>query len=131
MWLLPSIGIIKLGMLYLVPPPADRLTLYLTLALFLIVFPLSLMRGMARKGFKQSKLSNLATELEFDEQGMASKNELAESKVQWSVYAKYAVNDKVLLLFQSQRMYSFFPKRCFTDEAWNAFLEIVKRNLKK
>ncbi|MGC1376765.1 MAG: YcxB family protein [Anaerolineales bacterium] len=80
-----------------------------------------------KKLFTQQKELSLPFELEITETGLLTSNELGNSTRPWGNFAKWKENEKLLLLYHSDIMFSIIPKRIFSEpqqvETVKAFLQ--------
>ncbi len=66
----------------------------------------------------------------FDEDGVSSKTEFAESKNVWSAYPKVKENARFFMLYVDANRFAPIPKRAFTNrEQADHFRELLKRKI--
>lgn len=80
---------------------------------------------------KNIKYYSRPVQLEFDEDGIRSVSETANTAVKWSNFYKFAVNKEMLLLYTTSQIFNMLPKRAFkSDEEWKKLIELVKQKIK-
>jgi hypothetical protein len=127
------VGCGLIGMLYLfVTGQLEYETTFLAapVLVFAAVIPLYryvLLPRRIKKLFIQQKELSLPFELEITETGMFISNELGNGTRPWANFTQWKENEKLLLLYHSDVMFSIIPKRVFSDpqqvETVKAFLE--------
>jgi hypothetical protein len=69
-----------------------------------------------KKAFLQFKDFAGAQEYLFTDDGVTVKDQRGESTIPWGKYVKWVEDDTVLLLFQTDNLLNFIPKRCLAGE---------------
>ncbi|MEW5720976.1 MAG: YcxB family protein [Chloroflexota bacterium] len=66
----------------------------------------------------------------FDDDGVSSQTEFAESKKTWSAYPKVKENARFFMLYLDENRFTPIPKRAFADrEQLGHFRELLKRKI--
>jgi len=92
-------------------------------------YPLTFLRFMSYRSFRQAHELHLLTDVQLTEKGMEAKNKLSSTVASWKVFIKAKHNEKVLLLYRTPQLINFFPKRVFADQEWKKLLEMVSKNI--
>ncbi len=80
----------------------------------------------ARKMMRLQKNLSRPYVVEWDDEHIRVTSKSGNSETAFSDYACWLANDKVILLFASQSLFYFYPRRAFSDEAaWAAFKATV------
>ena len=69
-----------------------------------------------KKIYQQQKSLQVPTTVIISENEIKLNNELGNEVIPWTNFIKWMENDKVLLLFHSDIVFNFFPKRDIPDE---------------
>lgn len=68
----------------------------------------------ARRTFKQQKTLHKPAKLTWNEQGVVMQSEYGDARVPWADFRKTREDQRVILLYESDRLYRLIPKRCLS-----------------
>jgi len=85
----------------------------------------------SRKTFAQQKTLHLEVEKQIDEDGIFSRVPVrGEWKSQWPDFHKWKANEKLVLIYASDRIFYMFPRRWFASDAeFESFQELLARKI--
>ena len=78
---------------------------------FFVFIPLQ-----ARRIFKQQKAFHIPFTIFFNDNGIDSKSDLGDVNIPWSHIIRWKENDKLFLLYHSDVIFQFIPKRLIAEE---------------
>ncbi|HEY4252958.1 MAG TPA: YcxB family protein [Roseomonas sp.] len=133
-WLVILLG---LAVLFLQPGGWDMTTIA-ALAVAAIVLPIaSILLAMlinrvfgpaaARRIFRQQKSLQQTVEYAWSDAGLKTRTARSESLVPWTDYWKWRQDATTLLLYHSDRLYQFVPKRALTPEQAADMVAVMER----
>jgi len=111
--------------------PIAILSIFMTF--FVVVLRPYNLRRLYLKKRKLAGVENLSrVEFGFDETLVRSGYpERSEGQFRWNSIVDYAENQKIFLLFLSQKMFLYVPKRVLAEEQWQELRELLLQNGKK
>ncbi|WP_051424486.1 YcxB family protein [Pseudomonas sp. URMO17WK12:I4] len=66
----------------------------------------------ARRTFRQHKTLQKPATLTWSERGVVMQSEYGDARVPWADFRKAREDQRVILLYESDRLYRLIPKRC-------------------
>jgi YcxB-like protein len=95
------------------------------LVIYWIVHPLRIAR-QAKKIFKQQKSLQVPYECRITDETCFQKSEFGEARMAWSDFHKWKANDKLVLVYSSDRLFYMVPRRFFTSvEEYEQFKSVL------
>ncbi|WP_295479604.1 YcxB family protein [uncultured Pseudomonas sp.] len=125
-------GLIRLSILCVIATAAFAYVLWLMgnkavlpVAIFALITPFAvlgfpflitqMLGGIrARKTFAQQKTLQKPTCLAWDEQGVVMKSDYGHARAPWTDFRKAREDERLILLYESDRLYRLIPKRCLS-----------------
>ena len=80
-----------------------------------------------KKIFAQQKELHLPFKIQISETGVYFENSLSQTTRPWNMFTKWKEDQKIMVLYHSDLMFSMLPKRLLTTE----IIDFVREQLKK
>lgn len=85
----------------------------------------------ARKAYAEQKTLQQPITVTWSEEGFRSKGQQGDWNVPWNDYLKWTEDSKVILLYQSARVFNMLPKRVLTPAQIEDFRQLVATHIKR
>lgn len=81
----------------------------------------------ARRNFRQQPSLQQTIEFSWSDAGLKARSTRGESVMPWTEYWKWRQDPKILLLYHSDRLYQFIPKRALSPEQMADLVAVMER----
>lgn len=95
----------------------DGATFPLGLGIYVALLFYVFMPWNARRVFKQQKTLHDPFTMELTEEGLFVDSTRGTLRMAWKDFHKWKINQKLILIYHSERMYNLIPARAFTNDA--------------
>ena len=106
---------------------AGVITWIIAVCLILGIMRLRLPRR-TRQQFRQQRSLYCEVQLTWSEQGITFAAENAHSRHAWDEFVKWAESNALFILFYTDRLFTFVPKRALSDSEVNELRALLRRN---
>ncbi|HEV3272555.1 MAG TPA: YcxB family protein [Candidatus Methylacidiphilales bacterium] len=101
--------------------------------IWLLFFCVMLPRKMAKQAakiFSQQKTLQIPYECRITDEKLYGHSEIGESRMSWEDFHKWKGNEKLILVYQSDRIFHMFPRRWFaSDDEFQSFKNLLTRTI--
>jgi hypothetical protein len=86
-------------------------------------------RLMWKRSYRKDKGLHEEISMEISESGIRATGQNFEGTFGWAVYIRFLESESILLLYPSPNMFHIFPKRAFSPDQLELFLELIRGKL--
>lgn len=90
-----------------------------------------LFKRSARTAYRKSPAFHGPRSAAMDEQGMSVEGPDISSRVKWPFFVKFAEDDKTFVMYQTNQLFSFIPKRQFSQQEISSIREALTQHIPK
>ncbi len=97
---------------------------------YLLTFPYIYLRFKTKNAFQRAPSLRVQHNFEITEMGVHTDTpEIGTGEAYWKAYVRFVQDNKVLLLYVSDRQFIMFPRRLLSENEWAELSSIVRSHV--